>query len=172
MLGIIAIALYSTRYPSSTRTAWTTSSRSGRDPVWHDHSAIAALAQPHSTQVAPLYLAHLAQYEVAPPFNLIYLVSAWLDPRPVIVHSVPEVALVATTKARPFFKYGINNYEDNPLHCFFSIKPKGSSQTIYFTRQSSVQPQDSPDAHVSHSTQPRDWLLPWQPLGMLNEAVV
>lgn len=153
LIAIACVALITilNRGSSHSQYPFLINSRSADVPVWHEHQTIARLTRPPSTNLAPTFLRHLSLFELKPPFHLVHLVSAWLDPRPLLTDSPPEVVLIASMQGKPFFKRDLNQFDDNPLHCYFSIKPKGGGETIHFTRQSHVQPQDSPDAHVSSS---------------------
>ena len=63
-------------------------------PAWHDTSAIARAARPIEDGVFPIRLQHLEDLRVNKNFSRIWISSAFLDSRPLVVGADPEVTIL------------------------------------------------------------------------------
>ncbi|KAL8287360.1 hypothetical protein RQP46_003812 [Phenoliferia psychrophenolica] len=98
-------------------------------PVWYNYAAIKAVTLPASNAIAPLLLRHLAELHAPPPYESVYIISAWLDTRPILVDHPPEIALVAQMQGEPFIQpFPGSAYPDCPLQCFVVMRKGGKEQ--------------------------------------------
>ena len=82
--SLFTIRQSSQHVPTSTTTA----------PAWHDTSAIARAARPLEDGVFPTRLQHLEELRVNKNFSSVWISSAFLDSRPLVVGADPEVTIL------------------------------------------------------------------------------
>lgn len=152
-LGLLTILTRRKATPPSTSSANSSSQSSSSisSSVWHDHDTIGRLTKRAYHTIVPTFVSHLSQFNAPKPFNQVYIVSGWIDTRPLIVGKSPELVLIATAPSKGFFDRETNQFPENPLSCFVSIRRFATGETTNFVRRSILQPQDAPDGHVSRS---------------------
>ncbi|KAM0746873.1 hypothetical protein T439DRAFT_110895 [Meredithblackwellia eburnea MCA 4105] len=125
----------------------TPSSKANPSLHWHDFSRIRAATRSSSSAnvVAPVYLRHLEQYRAPPPFRTIYIVSSWLDTRPILADRPPVLTLVAAMQGAPFINVqNGSRFSSNPMECFVSMR-SASGQERFGRSKSTVN--GIPDIH-------------------------
>ncbi|SGY41213.1 BQ5605_C003g02484 [Microbotryum silenes-dioicae] len=129
---------------------------------WHNFDRIEArttrLAK--GGVIAPLRLRHLEEYKAPAPYDEVWLTSAWVDPRPLIIKregstenatksrpEPPQVAIIAQMKGKGYMSYPSGSFPQVPLllQCHIVLRDRihgRTSFTVTPTRLNAL-----PDSH-------------------------
>ncbi|KAI5477834.1 hypothetical protein MNV49_005918 [Pseudohyphozyma bogoriensis] len=142
-----------------------------RLPLWHDFGAIKARTRPVSSQVLATFgLAHLLADKTLPDslFEDIWLTSAFLDTRPLVVGATPEVALIGAARSelgREGWSYEARS--DTPLECHIAVRTRRGDDRFIVT-PSLLTPM--PDSHGRDKNKvPVIWTCPLWPRGATDD---
>lgn len=110
-------------------------------PAWHDFVLVNGMTRPLEQAVLPVALRHLDALHVNNTFSPIWISSAFLDTRPIVVGAAPEIAILGVG---PSILADEIFWNDTPLFCSIALRRKGHRE--YLTSPAAINA--LPDGHV------------------------
>ncbi|KAL8293012.1 hypothetical protein RQP46_000706 [Phenoliferia psychrophenolica] len=96
-------------------------------PAWHNYTSVDRASRPLDDGVFPLRLTHLDELRVEAPFSKLWLASAFVDSRPLVVKAAPEVTILAVGLSALADEMG---WDKTPLVCYILLKQPGARGSV------------------------------------------
>ncbi|KAI5478732.1 hypothetical protein MNV49_004657 [Pseudohyphozyma bogoriensis] len=152
-------ALYATHLPSRLSRPSESSDTISNRPAWNSVAQIRRLTRPVDNVAAPRRLSHLTlNYTVQPPFDAVWVVSAYLDTRPLVAEAAPDLVVLGATRLFDDVDDVTNVPEWQRFHCHIAMREHGKrdADAVYWTEPAIVQ--KIPDSHPGEKTYfPAQW---------------
>ncbi|KAM0792097.1 hypothetical protein ACM66B_004801 [Microbotryomycetes sp. NB124-2] len=119
-------------------------------PQWHDFDRIQRRVKSYRGVVRQTRLRHLADHRVQDPFEEVYVTSAWIDTRTLVVSAtrneqLAQLVLIASIQGREHMSMPSGLFQHNALKCYIVMRDsKTGSETVSIEHS---QLQGLPDPH-------------------------